>query len=44
MTDLGEISYILGIHITWDREAGWIELSQQKYIEEILDHFKKSNV
>ena len=44
MTDLGEISYILRIHITQDREAGWIELSQQKYIEEILDHFKKSNV
>lgn len=37
MTDLGEISYILGIHVTQDREAGCIELSQQKYIEEILE-------
>ena len=44
MTDLGEISYILRIHITWDHEAGQIELSQQKYIEEILDHFEKLNI
>jgi Reverse transcriptase (RNA-dependent DNA polymerase) len=22
MTDLGEISWILGIHVMWDREAG----------------------
>jgi len=27
MTDLGEISYILGMHITWDRKAGHIDLS-----------------
>jgi hypothetical protein len=44
MTDLGEISWILGIHIMQDREAGWITLSQQKYIEEILEHFGKSDV
>jgi Reverse transcriptase (RNA-dependent DNA polymerase) len=44
MTDLGEISWILGIHVTRDREAGWIALSQQKYIEEILERFGKSDV
>jgi hypothetical protein len=44
MTDLGEISYILGMHVTRDREAGRIELSQQKYIEEILERFGKSDV
>jgi hypothetical protein len=44
MTDLGELSYILSIHVTWDREAGRIELSQQKYIEDILERFGKSEV
>jgi hypothetical protein len=27
MTDLGEISWILGIHVTRDQKAGWISLS-----------------
>jgi len=44
MTDLGEIAWILGIHVTWNREAGRIELSQQGYIEEILKRFGKSDV
>jgi hypothetical protein len=30
MTDFGEIAYILGIHVNRDREAGRIELSQQR--------------
>ena len=44
MTDLGEISWILGIHVTRDRKEGWITLSQQKYLEEVLEHFDKANV
>jgi transposase InsO family protein len=44
MTDLGEIAWILGIHVTRDREAGRITLSQQRYIEEILERFGKSDV
>jgi len=44
MTDLGEISWILGIHVTRDREEGWIALSQQKYLEEVLERFNKANV
>ena len=44
MTDLGEISYILGIHIKRDREAGQMELLQQKQIEEILERFGKTGV
>jgi len=43
MTDLGDISWILGMHITRDRDAGWIAVSQQKYIEEILERFGKSD-
>jgi hypothetical protein len=43
MTDLGDISWILGMHITRDRNAGWIAISQQKYIEEILGRFGMSD-
>ena len=44
MTDLGEITYILGIHVKRDREAGRIELSQQRQIEDILERFGKADV
>jgi Reverse transcriptase (RNA-dependent DNA polymerase) len=44
MTDLGEISWILGMHVTRDRATGWIALSQEKYITEILERFGKTNV
>ena len=44
MTDLGEIAYILGIHVIRDREAEQITLLQQKYIKEILEQFRKSDV
>jgi len=44
MTDLGEISWILSIHVTRDREEGWIALSQQKYLEEVLERFDKANI
>ena len=44
MMDLGEIAYILGIHVKRDREAGRIELSQQRYMEDILECFGKTDV
>ena len=44
MTDLGEISWILGIHVLRDRDEGWLSLSQQKYLEEVLDRFDKANI
>jgi len=44
MTDLGEITYILGIHVKRDCEAGWIELSQQRQIKDILECFGKADV
>jgi hypothetical protein len=43
MTDLGELSWILGMHITRDRDSGWIALSQQKYLEGLLDQFGFTN-
>ena len=42
MTDLGEISWILGVRVTRDRKAGWVALSQEKYIREVLERFGKS--
>jgi hypothetical protein len=44
MTDLGEMSWILGIHVTRDRDAGWIAPSQQKYSCEVLERFGKTDV
>jgi transposase InsO family protein len=44
MTDLGDISWILGMHVTRDRDAGWIAISQQKHIEETLERFGKSDI
>ena len=44
MTDLSELTYILGMHIKRDRKAGQIELSQEHYIEDILDCYSKSDV
>jgi len=43
MTDLGEISWILSIRVTRDCKAGWIALSQEKYIGEILECFGMSD-
>jgi hypothetical protein len=39
MKDLGEVVYILGIKIYRDRSNGLIELSQDAYIENILNRF-----
>src|SRR5260370_7146355 len=44
MTDLGEIAWILGIHVTHDCNAGWIALSQEKFITETLERFGKGDV
>ena len=44
MTDLGKISWILGIHVTRNVEEGWISLSQQKYLEEVLEHFDMADL
>ncbi|KIN99446.1 hypothetical protein M404DRAFT_30492 [Pisolithus tinctorius Marx 270] len=36
ISDLGPISWLLGMKVTWNREARTISLSQQSYIEAIL--------
>ena len=43
MTDLGEMSWILGIHVDHDREKGTIALSQENFIKEILECHRMSD-
>jgi Reverse transcriptase (RNA-dependent DNA polymerase) len=43
MTDLGELTWILGMQVTQDRDAGWIALTQHKYIEDMLEQYGLSN-
>jgi hypothetical protein len=43
MTDLGEISYFLGMRITRDRPNRLLFLDQQKYIHDILERFNMEN-
>ena len=44
MTDLGEIAWILGVHLTHNHHTGWITLSQEKYSLEVLEHFGKLGI
>ena len=39
MTDLGELSYILGIKVLRDWQAGTISLSQKLYVTDVLQKF-----
>ncbi len=43
MLDLGELTWILGMHVTRKRAEGTITLSQAKYVGEILERFGHSN-
>lgn len=42
MKDLGPVKQILGMKITRDRQNGKLWLSQEKYIEKVLDRFNIS--
>ena len=44
MIDLSELTYILGMHIKQDCKVGWIELSSEHYIEDILECYSKSDI
>jgi len=43
MTDLGKMSWILGIRVDRDREKGTIALSQENFIKEILERHGMSD-
>jgi Reverse transcriptase (RNA-dependent DNA polymerase) len=43
MTDLGELTWILGMQVTWDRDTSWIALMEHKYIEDMLKQYGLSN-
>ena len=40
ITNLGPIHWLLGIKVTWDCKAHTISLSQESYIDTIINHFK----
>ena len=42
VSDLGEVSYYLGIEVTRNRASKLLYMSQQKFIEEILQRFGKT--
>jgi hypothetical protein len=44
MTDLGKISWILSLHITRNVDEGWISLSQEKYLGDILERFGMADI
>jgi len=39
ISDLGELNWLLGLKVEWDRGARTITLSQKAYIDTILKHF-----
>lgn len=43
MTDNGAAKFFLGMHISRDRQAGTIKISQQKYLREVLERFGMSD-
>ena len=43
MKDFGEVHYCLGLQVIRNRENKTIHLSQQKYIENILERFNMKN-
>ena len=43
MKDLGEVTYILGIHIYRDRSRRFLDLSQSLYIDTIIKRFGMEN-
>ena len=44
MKDLGAAKHILGMEIHRDRKNGKLWLSQQKYVEKVLENFSMNNV
>ena len=42
MTDMGQVSWFLGMKITWDQDRRWVKLDQKLYIENMLKKFRVS--
>jgi hypothetical protein len=43
MPDLGKMGGILSIHVTCNHDKGMIALSQEKFIREVLEHYRMTN-
>jgi Reverse transcriptase (RNA-dependent DNA polymerase) len=44
MTDLGEVTFLLGMKITRDRKAKTLSLSQKSYLEGVLKRYEATNL
>jgi hypothetical protein len=42
--DLGEVKFLLGIEVVCNRKNGYVELSQQAYVEQLLNRFNLQGV
>jgi hypothetical protein len=42
--DLGEVKFLLGIEVVRNRKNGYVKLSQQAYVEQLLDRFNLQGV
>ena len=43
MTDLGDVSKVLGMNVTRERENGTITIDQKEYAEDILERYGMTN-
>ena len=43
MADIGDVSKVLGMNVTWDRVNGMITIDQKRYMENILEHYGMIN-
>ena len=43
MNDLGDVSFVLGMQVTRDREKGTLTISQEDYTKSILARFEMEN-
>ena len=39
MKDLGEVSNLLGMNVTRNRQEGWLKIDQERYIQDILKRY-----
>ena len=43
MTNLGDLSWILSMHVVHDHAEGWISISQEKYSNDVLERLGKAD-
>ena len=39
MVDLGDLTWVVGMHVTYDLEQGWLTVDQSQYLQKVLAKF-----